>query len=78
MNADFLSIALEEYESNSYDVACEFVDDVRVNLRNANRDTQARHLKDALQLLERGEHERSRELVGDVYQELLAELENHD
>jgi len=73
-NADFLSIALEECESDNYEMAREFIDDVRVNLLNANRETQSQKLQHALNCLDDGEYDDAQELVGGVYDSLLEEL----
>lgn len=70
-NADFLSIALEEYDSGNYQMVEEFADDVRVNILNANREEQAQTLKEGIEALP---DEEAREKIGEVYEELLAEV----
>lgn len=70
-NADFLSIALEEYDSGNYQMVEEFTDDVRVNLLNANREEQAERLREGIEALPDA---KGREKIGSVYEELLSEM----
>lgn len=70
-NVDFLSIALESLESNSTDVAEEFIIDVQGNLLDLDRREQARRLQEAV---ESNDEEETYEIVGDVYEELKDEI----
>jgi len=74
-NADFLSIALEQIESQNYDSSQEFVEDVRVNLRNNSRDDMVATLDIALEAYEGQHYGEAYASVGDVYDKLLAELD---
>lgn len=74
VNADFLSIALEEMDGRSYVSAREFADDVRVNLLNAGREAQSETLQDGIDCIDNGEYEKATEYFGEVYDELLEEL----
>lgn len=74
-NADFLSIALEEYRTGNTESAKEFVDDVRTALVRASRDDDAEKLQKAIDRLNEGMVEESREIVQEVYEGLLEEYD---
>jgi hypothetical protein len=74
-NADFLSIALEQIESKNFSSSQEFVEDVRINMLNNNREKTVSVLDDALEAFREQHYGQAYALVGDVHDKLIAELD---
>jgi len=74
-NADFLSIALEQIEAKNFSSAKEFIEDVRINMLNNNRERVVSTLDDALEAYEDEHNGEMYALVGRVHDKLIAELD---
>lgn len=68
--ADFLSIALETFESGNEDVALEFIEDVIPDVSESH----ANDLREAKKHIESGNTSVGESLVGDVYSDLVDEI----
>lgn len=68
---DFLSIANEQLESGNYDVAREFIDDVRTSLLNANEEELSQALQHALNELDDEKYSEAKDTTRGVYEELM-------
>jgi hypothetical protein len=71
MNADFLDIAMEEMSRDSYSIAADFIDDVRLNLEDSGDPELAQELQLALNKLDAEKYDKARSAVRGVYEELL-------
>jgi len=72
-NADFLSIALEEFEHENYEMVADFVSDVCINLAD-EEEVLAQELQMSIDKLNESEFAESKELIEGVYENLLEEL----
>jgi hypothetical protein len=70
-NADFLSIALEQFDGENHEVAEDFVSDVRASLLNDAESELSQKLATALEHMEEERYNETEELVGDVYEVLI-------
>jgi hypothetical protein len=70
-NADFLSIAMEQFDGGNYEVAEDFVSDVRASLLNDAEGELSQKLATALEHMEEERYDEAEELVGDVYEVLI-------
>jgi len=73
-NADFLSIALEEFGAENYGIAADFIDDVRERLLDEEEYDASQQLQHSLNKIEAGEYDEAAAFVGDVYDELIEGL----
>jgi hypothetical protein len=67
-NADFLSIALEQFDSGNHEVAEGFISDVRASLLNDAEGELSQKLDEALVHIEEERYDEAEEIVGDVYE----------